>query len=125
MLGVIGKGIGKGIATFRGMAPRAGRGLAVVLFALALLGATFAGSQAWAQEITLDRSIIVKELRDRHAEAPVGFGLASNGGVIELFATEDGATWTMVPTMPGGESFVIGAGKDWSILAIPVKGRKI
>ncbi len=40
-------------------------------------------------------------------------GLASNGGIIELFSTGDRSTWTLVMTMPNGTSCALAAGQAW------------
>ncbi|MHA1566342.1 MAG: hypothetical protein ACTSX7_13600 [Alphaproteobacteria bacterium] len=77
---------------------------------------------------TLDRSVsradVVKLLGDRYAEVPVSMGLAQNGGVVEVFTTRDGATWTIVLTMPNGRSRVIGSGESWTSVA-QLAGRKV
>ncbi len=101
------------------------------VMASALLGIALLGANAWqapaatAQELSIDRSVIAKELQERHEEKPSAMGIAENGGIIELFASEDGATWTLILTMPSGRSMVIGAGYDWSNVRQLVKGQKI
>ena len=40
-------------------------------------------------------------------------GLESNGRLFEVFATDDGSTWTMVITTPDGASCVVAAGLEW------------
>ena len=49
-------------------------------------------------------------------------GLASNGGVVELFTASDGATWTLVLTMPNGLSRLVAAGESWGRLPVTIKG---
>ncbi len=81
----------------------------VLLFGIALI------SRPNAAEATgTPRDVVVKILGERHAEAPVAYGLASNGGLIEVFTTVDGSTWTMVLTMPNGMSVVVGSGEAWT-----------
>ncbi len=63
------------------------------------------------------RSEVVKLLNDRFAETPVAIGLAINGGVVEVFATGDGSTWTIIITMPNGMSKVVGSGRSWIPIA--------
>lgn len=76
-------------------------------------------STAIAQEAVQDRSSLVKMLDERFSERAVALGLASNGGLIEVFATGNGSTWTMLLTMPSGESRVLGEGSNW--VGVPSK----
>ena len=52
----------------------------------------------------------------------MGLGIARNGGIIELFTSKDGATWTLVLTMPNGLSRVVASGKSWMQLT-PLEGQ--
>ena len=71
---------------------------------------------------SMDREAVAKELIEKHREETVGMGLADNGGVLELFTSEGGATWTVLLTMPNGSSFVVGTGKAWAAKDIAPKG---
>ena len=64
---------------------------------------------------------MVKELSSRYAEQPVALGIAATGGVLDVFASGDGSTWTMLLTMPDGSTTVIGEGKNW--ITVPAKLR--
>ena len=59
------------------------------------------------------RDSLAKLLEERHAERPVAAGLEAGGRLIELFASADNESWTMVMTMPAGESCVIAVGEHW------------
>ena len=59
------------------------------------------------------RDSLAKLLEERHAEKPVAAGLEAGGRLIELFASADNESWTMVMTMPAGESCVMAVGKYW------------
>lgn len=54
-----------------------------------------------------------------YGERVVARGLASDGTMIELYATPDGATWSLVITQPGNLSCLTGAGKAWQDVAPP------
>ncbi len=77
---------------------------------------------ASAQTLWIERHEIVDKLGGQYAEAPVAMGLASNGGVIELFTSADGATWTLVLTMPDGLSRIVAAGEGWTTVPIRIAG---
>ena len=95
-----------------------------MLVALAILvGGALMTQPAAAQELWVERTELVAKLGKTFAEAPTALGLTSDGAVIELFRTPDGATWTLVVTMPNGYSRVVATGEAWTAVPMPVKGR--
>lgn len=104
----------------------------VTLFtgALALATSLLFGASvpASAQTACAAHADIVKQLSAKHSEAPVGIGLASNGGIVQIFSSKDGATWTIVMTMPSGVSCLMAAGESWENIQpelFGVKGPKV
>ncbi len=65
---------------------------------------------------------VVAQFAKRYQEAPVGGGLASNGGLLELLAAKTGSTWTLIITMPNGQSCLLAADEDCQPRAIPING---
>ena len=59
------------------------------------------------------REVWVKNLADDYGEKPVRQGLTANGSVLEVFATPDGSTWTLIITRPDRVSCGIASGKHW------------
>ena len=59
------------------------------------------------------RDDVVAQLSQKYKEAPVGIGLASNGGLIELLAASNGTTWTLIITLANGATCLVAAGHDW------------
>ncbi len=59
---------------------------------LLLLSVTLLSRPAVAQSDSVPREQVVKRLDDTYAETLATIGLASNGGVIEVFTTRDGST---------------------------------
>ena len=98
---------------------------AIAITSLLLLGAALISRPALAQsaDAGLPRAALVELLGDGYAEVPVAFGLAENGGLIEVFASADGATWTMVLSMPNGLSYVVTSGESWT--PVTAGGRRI
>ena len=92
-----------------------------------LLGFLCLSHNADAQSagMVVDREAVAKELSEKHREKTVGMGLADNGGVLELFTSEGGETWTVLLTMPNGASFVVGTGKAWAGKPVTAKGMQI
>ncbi|MGH6689535.1 MAG: hypothetical protein ACREF4_02495 [Gammaproteobacteria bacterium] len=56
---------------------------------------------------------IAKQLSNKYAEAPVAFGLQSNGNLLQVYASEETGTWTVVTISPTGMACIVAAGKRW------------
>ncbi len=69
------------------------------------------------------RPEVVEHLGKKYAETPVAMGLANNGGVIEVLASPDGSSWTIIITMPNGAACLVAAGEFWT--GLPVKADRI
>lgn len=59
-------------------------------------------------------------LESQYKEVPVAVGVTNSGGLIEVYSTSSGSTWTIVVTMPRGMSCLVAAGEGWQALE-PVK----
>jgi hypothetical protein len=79
-----------------------------------------AARPAGAQSVCGQRDQMVVGLERNYAEAPVSMGLASNGAVVEVFASAAG-TWTIIMTHPNGLCCLLMAGEGWEILPAPLK----
>jgi len=66
------------------------------------------------------RDDVLAQLSVRYKEAPVGIGLAGNGGLIELLTSSAGSTWTLIITLPNGPTCLLGAGQNWESLQTAV-----
>ena len=83
------------------------------LTCLAVIATTLAAAQASANIACGERHDVLAKLAEQYKEAPVGIGLASNGGLIELLTSEAGTTWTLIITVPNGATCILAAGEDW------------
>lgn len=81
--------------------------------AMLLSGIALASRSATAQSASLPRADVVEQLDGRYSEKQAAVGVTDSGGVIEVFTTGDGSTWTLVLTKPDGTSRVIAAGETW------------
>lgn len=82
----------------------------------ALIAFSVMPSGSQAQMVCGDRSDFVAKLKNGYAEKPVSVGLASNGSVIEVFASQKG-TFSIVITKPGGSSCMVATGDSWQSTA--------
>lgn len=84
-----------------------------VLGAFGLLAAVSSPANAQsAQMVCGERVEIVNALESGHQEQKTAAGLSGNGGLVELF-TGDAGTWTLLLTLPGGPTCLLGAGEAW------------
>jgi len=65
-----------------------------------------------AQMVCGERVEIVNALQAGHQEQKTAAGLSGNGGLVELF-TGNGGSWTLLLTLPGGPTCLLGAGEAW------------
>ncbi len=94
-------------------------GLALTL----MMAAVTTSSPANAQAVCLAHAELVKQLSTKYAEEPMGIGLANDGTVMQLFASKDGNTWTLVRTLPDGTSCMMAGGESWDEPTARVTGR--
>jgi TRAP-type mannitol/chloroaromatic compound transport system permease large subunit len=93
-----------------------GRGItARIVGAIVFVSALWFGvaGVAAAENLCMPQADIAKRLESGYAETPVAIGLSANGGLVEVFASPDGETWTLVITTPKGISCVVIAGEAW------------
>lgn len=82
-----------------------------ILLALPLLSAA-ADAQSPAGIPCADRAMATAQLHELYGERRIGYGLAANGSVIELFAAPNGS-FTLFATLPHGVSCLIATDQSW------------
>ena len=96
--------------------------LAVLWAAFSFLAAAAPAAQVSAQQSRCGpREELVEVLRRTYGETPVAAGVTPSGGLVELLAQPDGATWTIMVTTPPdpvrgrprGRSCLVAAGEGW------------
>ena len=63
-----------------------------------------------------DYEKMAKHLGMKYDEKPVAFGMQSNGNLLQVFASKDTGTWTILSVSPKGTSCILAAGKTWEDL---------
>ena len=81
----------------------------------AVLISTLIASSAAAQNARNcgNRDKIIDRLTNHYGEQRTGAGLTPNNGMMEIYASEEKGTWTVLITMPSGMSCLLAAGQDW------------
>lgn len=82
---------------------------------MAIVVATLPAPSAMAESVCGERGEFLQHLSQRYSEAPVAMGLASNGSVIEVLASEQGS-WTILLTTPNGITCLVATGDAWESL---------
>jgi hypothetical protein len=65
---------------------------------------------------------LAEMLNQKYAERPSALGVQANGHLVEVFAANDGTSWTIVVTRPDGWSCIVAVGENWEMLPDPVTG---
>lgn len=87
------------------------------LIAASILGPSLAGTGA-AQVIGSPaqcnaREAVLGALASKYKEAPVQIGLTNAGAIIEVTASAEGDSWSIILTTPAGITCLIAAGEHW------------
>jgi hypothetical protein len=72
----------------------------------------------------MKHSDFVAKVAGEYRETLVSFGLLSDNKIFGVFASSEGATFTIVLTTPEGLTCPIGAGQGWRNVFVPSKGIK-
>ncbi len=99
--------------------------------------ATIACLSLWGASSTLaqiapcvERDGLLTLLEQKYGEVPVAVGITgtgpgTNGGaLIELLTAKGGMTWTIILTMPNGQTCLIASGEGWRELT-PLEGPNV
>jgi hypothetical protein len=65
-----------------------------------------------AENVCGKRDDIVSRLENGYQEFNSAMGMSTNGGLVELYTSENG-TWTLMLTQADGVSCLIAAGQNW------------
>ncbi len=85
----------------------------LVFFFVSLTAALPANAQ---EPVCADRQVLVDVLEGNWGETRQGYGLVNGAdAVIEMFANAETGTWSLVLTMPDGQSCLSVAGQAWSV----------
>ena len=96
---------------------RAAPFLMSLAFAASVAGTSATAQTAQGMRIPChDATEIAKQLSKKYEEAPIAFGLQSNGNLLQIYTSETKHTWTVVSTTPAGKSCIVAAGKRWETM---------
>jgi hypothetical protein len=93
----------------------------MAVISVALLASTAHPAQAQQMQGCEDHAQISKRLDIKFREELAATAFNQYGWLIELYASSDGKSWTLVGTRPNGPACVFGVGRDWQMVA-PITG---
>jgi hypothetical protein len=86
------------------------------------LAALLVPSTLSAQPACAPYDDVVQQLAERFHEHPVAWGADQRGVVAQIFATDDGKTWTLVFVRSDGVACLVAGGVNWRSQVIPGRG---
>ena len=85
-----------------------------IITLIAATALAFVASAALAQNIPCgERDTVLEWHAKQYQETPIGAGVTSAGGLIEVLTDTKGGTWTIIVTTPEGMSCLVAAGEGW------------
>jgi hypothetical protein len=70
-------------------------------------------AEAETRQACAERAKVIERLAEKYGETRQSMGLHHNNGVLEVYASAETGTWTILVTMPDGLSCLIAAGQSW------------
>ena len=102
--------------------------LTVLRMTLGLIIMVAAAQQVFARPGTCaPRPDVIERLAATYGETRKGIGIARQGAVMEIYASDETGSWTIIVTLPDGMACLVAAGQSYEALAdaLPPKGDKI
>jgi hypothetical protein len=89
--------------------------------AVSAIGVAVTATGASAQSrACADREQVVARLAEQYGETLQSVGMNNDNAVLEIYASEDTGTWTILVTRPDGVACLIAAGEMWEGDAAPL-----
>ena len=92
------------------------------LVGIALPAAPAGAQMVRAQMVCGKRADIVRQLGEKYGETRRSMGLADGRGVVELYASEETGSWTILITSPQGIACLMAAGQAFQIEPVKAAG---
>ncbi len=81
------------------------------------LGIMVLAAQQVSAQNCAPRADVIKRLAQTYGETRRGIGIARQGAVMEVFASDQTGSWTIVVTLPEGVTCLIASGQSYETLA--------
>lgn len=77
-------------------------------------------AEAQGRTACAERAKVIERLAEAYGETLQSMGLHQNNGIVEVYASEDTGTWTILVTQPDGTACLLAAGQMWEGHAAPL-----
>ena len=71
------------------------------------------------------RADMVRQLSEKYGETRRSMGLAEGRGVVELYASEETGSWTILITSPQGTACMMAAGQAFQVEPVKAAGNPV
>ncbi|MDF2235819.1 hypothetical protein P2H44_24975 [Albimonas sp. CAU 1670] len=61
------------------------------------------------------RAEVVSRLKAKYGETRRGYGLQRGQSVVEVYASSETGSWTIIMSMPSGLACLVAAGENWAV----------
>lgn len=90
----------------------------IIASAFFMCAAALAATTTQAQSRNCaDHASVVERLASGYGETRQSIGLGSDNSIVEVFASLETGTWTIVVTVAGGPSCLVASGQSFQVLA--------
>lgn len=59
------------------------------------------------------RSVVVEKLAENYSETRQSVGLSASGAMVEVFASDETGSWTIIVTQPNGVACLVASGQSY------------
>jgi hypothetical protein len=101
------------------------RSIVATTLGIAAMGLIAAPASSASGASCGERTQVLAELAKQFSEAPIAMGLSDRGGVVELFNSPAGDTWTILITLPNGKSCMVLSGAGWEPIPLSTRGASL
>jgi hypothetical protein len=98
------------------------RALMTTLVLAAVASVALPPAPARAQMVCGKRADIISQLSEKYGETRRSMGLAAGRGVVELYASEETGSWTILMTSPQGIACMMAAGQAFEVEPVKAAG---
>ena len=95
------------------------------ILALILTLTVFNVNNTMAQIFCQSHDVMVEQLKQRYGEIRYSYGINTAGALVETFVNPSTFTFTITTTIPQGQTCVITAGRDYTVMKPAIPGQDL
>lgn len=95
--------------------------LAALVAASGLVSATSLPAEAQFQRCT-SHTKLLQQLSQRYKEVPTAMGIVNDKALMQMYASDETGSWTIVITNAEGKACIVATGHSWEDFETGIKG---